>query len=179
MRAGALLLVTVLAGSASAHPVDEVVQSTYLLVAPGRLRLQLEITPGPEVSATVIGALDADRDGILTRAEKQTYALRVLSRCNLSVDGRPVALEFDQIGVPAYAALRQQAGTIQLFAHAPLVNDARPQRLVFRNAYRPAGGSTTANVFADPTVRGITFSDQRRSDDGRDFAVTVVSSGKS
>lgn len=174
MRTVALLLASALAGSASAHPVDEVVQAAYLLVTPSGLRLQLEITPGPAVSGTVLGSMDADRNGVFTRSEQRAYALRVLGQCMLSFDGKPVAWSFDQIGVPAYAVLRQQAGTVQLFAHAPLALDARPHRLFFRNAYRPARGPTTANVFIDPAARGISFSDQRRSDDGRDFTVSAV-----
>lgn len=175
MKAAAFVLVAGLAASASAHPVDEVVQGAYLLVGPGTVRLQLEITPGPAVSRTVVRVLDANGDGVMTRVEKQAYGLRVLSQCGLSLDGQPVAWRFDQIGVPAYGMLQQQAGTVQLFAHATMTGDARGRRLVFRNAYRPARGPTTANIFAEPGTRGIVFDDQHRTDDGRSFTVTVIS----
>ena len=168
-----LLAAMMTATAASAHPVDEVVQGAYLMVAPGRLRLQLEITPGPAVAATVLRVLDADGDHVFSRAERRAFAERVLRQAALSIDGRSVSWRFDQIGVPAYAIVEQQAGTIQLFADAPLVADGKPRRLVFLNAYRPARGPTTTNIFAAPGSTCM-FAGQRRSDDGRMFAVTVA-----
>ena len=160
------------AAAAGAHPVDEVVQSAYLLIAPDRLRLELDITPGPIVSPTVLRTLDPNDDGILSPAEKRAYGRRVLDGLTLRIDGRPVAWRFDQIGVPSYNMLRRRAGTVQLFAVARVAIGHGPRQLTFHNAYRPARGPVTANVFAAPAT-AFGFADQRRSNDGRAFAVTV------
>ena len=167
-----MLLAVAMAQAAAAHPVDEVVQSAYLMITPERLRLQLEITPGPEVAATVLRSLDANHDHLLTRAETRAFGERVLRQTVLAIDRKVVAWRFDQIGVPSYAMLEQQAGTIQLFADAPLVQNRKRRNLSFRNGYRPARGPTTTNIFALPGT--YTFTGQRRSDDGRVFVVTAA-----
>ena len=166
------LLLACLATSADAHPVDEVVQGAYLLLAPGQVRLELDVPPGPEVVAPLLRDMDADGDHAFSAAEKRAYALRVLRLCTLEIGGRAVAWRFDEIGAPPYGQLAGQATTIQIFATASDRGGEGPRPLRFSNGYRPARGPTTANVFAKRDgAFGYVFEGQRRSDDGRDFAV--------
>ncbi|AWT35983.1 hypothetical protein DM785_10715 [Deinococcus actinosclerus] len=65
-RRAALPLLLALLGSAQAHPVDEVVQGAYLTLTPAGVELELDITPGSAVAASVTGSLDADRNGTVT-----------------------------------------------------------------------------------------------------------------
>ena len=174
MRSTVALALACLAGAVDAHPVDEVVQGAYLLFAPGTVRLELDITPGPEVAAPLVSDLDANGNHAFSAAEKRAYALRVLRLCSLEIDGKAVDWTFDQIGVPAFERLAGEAATIQLFATATFRDGADRKVVRFRNGYRPARGPTTANVFAkaDRTIRYV-FDDQRRSEDGHDFTVGV------
>jgi hypothetical protein len=45
---------------AEAHRLDEVVQGAYLAVAPGEVRLELDVSPGVEVASALLQVLDAD-----------------------------------------------------------------------------------------------------------------------
>ena len=68
LGAKAWLLVLLAAEPAAAHPLDEVVQGAYLTLAPGQVRLELDLTPGVQVSGAVLKDLDANGDRRITGA---------------------------------------------------------------------------------------------------------------
>ena len=60
-----LALLALAAGPALAHPYDEVVQGAYLTLAPGQVRLELDLTPGPAVADALLKALDPARPAVM------------------------------------------------------------------------------------------------------------------
>jgi nickel/cobalt transporter (NicO) family protein len=58
-----LLAATLPAQEASAHPMDEYVQNTYIDLAPDRTTLQIDLTPGVFVAPEVVALIDTDGDG--------------------------------------------------------------------------------------------------------------------
>ena len=85
---------------------------TMMMIASGEVRLELEITPGSEVAATVLGALDVDSDGEITEAEARIYAEDVLAQSALLLDGESVGWTLDEVSVPGYPFLELGSGTI-------------------------------------------------------------------
>ena len=62
--AGTLLSLLLCFGQA--HPVDEVVQGAYLTLAPGVVKLELDLTLGTQVAGVVLGTLDVNADQTVT-----------------------------------------------------------------------------------------------------------------
>ncbi|MFC4640361.1 hypothetical protein [Deinococcus hohokamensis] len=99
-------LLALLLCTAQAHPVDEVVQGAYLTLLPGKVQLELDVTPGDKVAATVLKALDANADGRVTVAEARVYAGRVLGQSTLKLNGVTVRWTLDRVTVPSYQVLK-------------------------------------------------------------------------
>ena len=181
LRRGAAILALAVTSPASAHPVDEVIQSAYLAIAPDAVRLEFDISPGPVAARTVLVTLDADGDRRITPAEAGRYARRVLARLRLTIDGRPVAWRFDQIGVPAYVNIEQQADTIRIFATAAYTERGGRHRVTLRNDYRPATSVVMTNIFPRSDARWTyAVEAQQRSADGRSYVAKMTArSGRS
>lgn len=143
-------LLLALLGAASAHPVDEVVQGAYLTLTPAGVELELDITPGSAVAASVTGSLDADHNGRVTTAEARAYATRVLAAQTLTLDGTRARWTLRDVQVPPLANLKLGSDTLKILAFAPRVQRAGPHTLTYTNAYRPAKTQRVANIFLKP-----------------------------
>jgi hypothetical protein len=159
-----LSAIVVIAGTrtASAHRRDEFLQAARLAVEPGRVELQLDLTPGIEVADTVIADIDVDRDGVLSPDEKRHYIDSVLSAVALDIDGTalhvvPIAATFADVD-----AFRRGEGTIQVRAGTslpPLSNGAH--QLSYRNANRPDISVFLANALVPDSDRVAVHAQQR------------------
>ena len=164
---------SMLAGAASAHPVDELIQGAYLTLAPGEVRLDLDLTPGAEVLPLVSPALDPDADGSVTEAEARAYAEDVLADSTLLLDQEPVAWTLGEVTVPDPTFLAAGAGVIRIEATAPRQDREGIHVLAYETRHEPAKSLWMANVFLRPgegwayAVHG-----QERGDDGRSLTVT-------
>jgi len=163
---GAIVLLVTLAGSVavSAHRKDEYLQAARLGVEPGRVDVELDLTPGIAVADAIIAEIDRDGDGALSTEEQRKYVADVLGAVRMQVDGTPVRLEpvastFAQIG-----AMRRGEGTIQLRTAAalPPLPSGRHQ-LVFRNQYRPHVSAYLSNALVPASSR-ISIATQQRND---------------
>lgn len=167
-----MLVMSMAADAALAHPIHEVVQNAYLTLSPGTIGLELDLTAGPQVAGKVIRSLDMNGDRWISPAEARAYADRVLSQSRLTIDRRPLAFHTLSVDVPSYAALLGAHGTIRIVAAA-----ARPDRpgaatLVYRNGYSPAESRCDANIFARAGRQmAYRIDSQDRSPDGRVLVV--------
>jgi hypothetical protein len=160
------------AGPALAHPVDEVVQGAYLTLAPGEARLELDLTPGPLVSMTLITALDADGDKRITAGEARAYGAMVLGQSGLTLDGKAAAWRLDHVVVPAYEALAGETDTVKVYAVTARPETTGRHVLAYVNRYSPAKTRANANIFLQPGAGWRYQVDgQTHSDDGRGLTV--------
>jgi hypothetical protein len=168
----------------SAHRLDEFLQAARIAVEPDRVMLELSLTPGTAVAAQVIRSIDADRDGVLSAAEKQAYAERALSAMVLRVDeGLRLPVTMMGFDVPDAAAMRSGDGVIAIRAEAqvpPWLGGSH--RLLFRNEHAPAGSVYLANALV-PASGHVMVTAQQRDADQRaltiEFAVTSDEAGAS
>ena len=86
MRAGSAALLGLLAAwlptlgtEVSAHRLDEYLHAARLAIDSTGVRLELSLTPGIAVADAVIRDIDADRDAVLSPAERRTYSQRLLN----------------------------------------------------------------------------------------------------
>jgi hypothetical protein len=89
-------------------------QAARLDVEPGRVALELDLTPGIAVAGAIIAEIDRDRDGVLSADEKRACVGRVLAAMQLTLDGQPLQVEPIASTFPGLDALRRGEGTIQL-----------------------------------------------------------------
>ena len=171
------LLPTLIPGLASAHPVDEVVQGAYLTVAPGQLRLELDLTPGTEVAGAVLKRLDANGDRRISDAEARAFGERVLRQSTLTVDGKAAAWRLERVDTPSYADLEQSTPTLKIYATATRPDRAAPQAFSYENRYQPAKSQWIANVFLQPGGGGrYRVIGQQHTGDGRGLTVNYAAS---
>jgi hypothetical protein len=177
-RAGAaagLALLAVAAGPALAHPYDEVVQGAYLTLAPGQVRLELDLTPGPAVAGALLASLDHNGDRRVTDQEARAYAAQVLGQSSLVLDGAPAHWRVDRVVTPDYQALKLESDTLKIYAVADRADRPGPHTLSYDNRYQPAKSQCIANIFLQPgggwryAVAG-----QKHSEDGRALTVSFT-----
>jgi len=161
------------AGAAAAHPVDELIQGAYLTLAPGEVKLQLDLTPGAEVVPSVSSSLDPDADGAVSEAEARAYAEQVLADSTLILDREPAAWSLVAVTVPDLAVLAEGGGVIRIEATALRPDQDGLHVLAYENYHEPVKSLWMANVFLRPG-EGWTYAvtDQERSDEGRSLTVT-------
>jgi hypothetical protein len=171
----AVILLTLLPAEPRAHPLDEVLQGAYLTLAPGEVRLELDLTPGTNIADALLQALDANADRIISDAEAQRYARRVLAQSSLTLDDVAVSWALGGVNVPPYGALEAGVATIAIRAVAARPDSAGTHVLDYRNDHQPAPSLRTANVFLEPgegwQYRVVT---QQRSDEGARLTVTYT-----
>jgi hypothetical protein len=151
-----------------AHQLDEYVQAAKIAVGKSVVRVELRMTPGVKVLPTVLAAIDANRDGILSDAEQRAYAERVNHDLSLAVDGarltlRPVAWKFASL-----AEMKEGLGAIQLDFDAVVPSGGAGRRLTFVNRHQRAISVYLVNALvpSDPEIR---ITAQRRSYEQRSF----------
>ena len=167
----ACALVLALGSALSAHRRDELLQAARIAVAPERVDIELDLTPGIDVADDVIADIDRDGDRALSEDEKQAYVNRVSSPLALELDGRPLRVESSASTFPELEAFRRGEGTIRLQAHARLSSVSEgAHQLVFRNAQDRDRSVYLANALVPESDR-IAITGQRR--DGAQREITI------
>jgi hypothetical protein len=115
LRCLALLLGCVAVPSISlAHRLDEYLQATLVIIEPGEIRLQINLTPGVAVAEQVLALMDRDRDGTISTNEASAYAESLKRDLLVRLDQRKVALKLTASNFPSPAELRSGWGIVQV-----------------------------------------------------------------
>jgi hypothetical protein len=172
---GLALIATLFAtAGVSAHRVDEYLQAARVAVEPGRVEIQLDLTPGIAVADALVAEIDGDHDGLLSADEKLAYVARVFRAVELQLDGRTLHPEPVATTFPDVEALRRGQGTIQLRSAAtfPRVSNGDHQ-LLFRNTHRSEVGAYLANALV-PTDDRVAITRQTRHPEQTDLTLDYV-----
>lgn len=164
------LVLCALPFGAVAHQVHEIVQNAYLTLAPGELRLELDLLPGTDVAEAFLADLDPDGNGEVTRAEAEAFAGWVLDRSELLMEGVDADWVLNDIEVPGPSLLASGHSSVRIFATARRTDPDGAGRIVYANRYHPAASQWMANVFVAPAA-GMTYriDVQTRSDQGQEL----------
>ncbi len=147
MKKSFWLLLALVPGWAFAHPEHEVVQNAYLTLTAGEVRLQLDLSPGPEVAGVFVRPLDANGDKRITDAEARAFAQAILRQSKLTLDGAPAAFTLQSVTAPTYDALTSGAATLKVYALARRADGVGAHRLAYENRYAPIESRCIGNVF--------------------------------
>jgi hypothetical protein len=170
----ALALALVMGIDVSAHRRDEYLHAARIAVAPERVDVELDLTPGIALADGIIAEIDRNRDGVLSADEEQAYAGGVLSDVALEVDGRPLRLEPITSTFPELGPFQRGEGTIQLRVRAllPDVSDGA-HLLLFRNAHDRDVSVYLANALVPESER-VAITAQRRHADQSELTIDFV-----
>ena len=170
----ALLIAGIAGTTLSAHRRDEYLQAARLAIEPRRVDVQLDLTPGIAIADRIVGDIDRDRDGTLSRDEQEAYVGRVLDAIELRVDGDVLRLERVESTFPSLDAIRGGEGTIRLRTVAVLPRLSNgDHELAFRNRHRPDVSVYLANALV-PDGDSIAITAQHRDPAQRTLAIHYV-----
>jgi len=149
---GLCLLLCLLAfpAVALAHPLDMLLQITYITVAPTQLVVELDITPGVLVAPKILTQLDTNGDHQISDAEGQAYGAAVVHDLVLQVDGKPLSLAVTEVDMPPYLNIQSGYGEMRIFTAASLsagMTDAH--QIYYKNNYAPTNSAYQVNAFLD------------------------------
>lgn len=154
MRALASLAALLLcAAPASAHRLDEHLQAAILDFAPERVTIELRLTPGTAVAEQVIAAIDTNRDGVLSGAERDAYGARLRGDLAVTIDGAAQPLQMVRATFPQLPELRTGMGGILLVFTTPLPRGARSLTLDNRHMADISAYLANSLVPRDPQIR--------------------------
>ena len=147
----------------SAHRRDEVLQAARIAVEPGDVRIEINVTPGIAAADALLREIDLNGDGLLSPAEQQGFAARVLSLLTVRLDGSaPLPLTLAGSHFPAPAAMKGGEAAISLRVAASLPSLAAGDHSVeFRNDYATVGSVYLANALVPASPR-LAITNQRR-----------------
>src|SRR4051812_45665309 len=132
MRALAIAAAIVLwaGAAASAHRLDEYLQSTMILVEKDRVQAQVYLTPGVAVFPKILAEIDTNADGVISAAEQRVYADRVLSDLSLTMDAERLRLRLVSTNFADLEELKQGRGDIEIDFIADVPRDRRTRKLI-------------------------------------------------
>lgn len=159
--AAAFAMILLPAMPARAHRLDEYLQAATIAVERGRVQVQVSLAPGVAVFPIVSADLDRDADGVVSRAEQQQYAERVVGDLVLSVDGRRLPLRLLSSTFATTEALREGRGEIRLTLEADVPRGGPERRLTFENHHHRGIGAYLVNALA-PRDADIRIGTQNR-----------------
>jgi len=158
----------------SAHRLDEYLQAARLAIDPGRVQIELDLTPGVAVAEAIFADIDRDRDGSMSAEEQRAYGSVVLSALELEVDERPLRVQLSTFSFPDAGAMRRGEGTIRIQSAATLPRlSVGPHQLLFRNSHDPDRSVYLANALV-PESDQVVVTSQRRDSDQSELIIDYV-----
>jgi hypothetical protein len=158
----AIILLSIPA-SAFAHRLDEYLQATILSVDANRLDGSMRLMPGVAVSSAVIATIDTDGDGVISAAEQNAYAQRVLRDLFLNMNGRALTPRLVSAEFPPVDEIKQGIGEIHVVFSADLPTGDPIGRIVFENRHQSAIAVYLVNTLV-PTDKNIQITAQTRNE---------------
>lgn len=173
-RIAAAIFVLIAAGAdVSAHQLDEYLQAARLSIARHDVTLELDLTPGAMIAATVAAVIDSDGDGAVSPSEAEAYGRAVLADLLVKLDDSPVDLTLSRVEVPTIGEMRSGLGTIRLRAGGRAESSAGRHDLYFLNHHRPDTSVYMVNALL-PDDSGITVVRQSRDPRQRESHLEYV-----
>jgi hypothetical protein len=133
---GACILVLLAGRYASAHRLDEYLQATTIAVEKTRIQAQIRLVPGVAVFPAVLASIDTDGDSVISEAEQQAYAERVLGDLSLTLDGAHLPLRLVSVRFATIEEMKEGRGEIQIDFDAVVPGGGLNRRLIFEDHHQ-------------------------------------------
>lgn len=165
-----------LGATASAHRLDECLQATLISIEKDHIQALLRLIPGVAVSSTIISSIDGNGDGILSEAERRTYAERVFQDLSLSIDGERLKPRLVSAHFPEIAELKEGLGEIQLEFTADLPRGGVNRKLAFENHHESRISVYLVNSLV-PRDKDIHITAQNRNENQSFYQLNYTETG--
>lgn len=152
-----------------AHPLDEVVQSSYLSIEGKRVGLELNLSAGTLVAPALAAYIDSNGDQVISDDETQAYARRLQAELSLQVDGQARTLVLQKIEMPSWDLVSVGA-TIKAEFLADAMQSTGTHQVVLTNRHAPAK-SVYQNTLLAPDNPNIRINGQRQNNEQNEFTV--------
>lgn len=162
--AAALAILLALSAPALAHALDAYLEAALIAVGKDRIDISLRLVPGVAVLPAVLAGIDTNSDGIISPAEQQAYAARVLGDISLSLDGHRLKPRLVAADFPTPALMQQGLGDIRIDFTAAAQADGGKHKLVFQNRHQSRIAAYLVNSLAFQNT-SLGFIAQRRNED--------------
>jgi len=149
------------AATASAHRIDEYLQAARLAIAPDRITLEMDLTPGVDVAPLIFAMINTNHDGTISEAEARAYAGQLLKEMVLDLDGRPQRLSLVRAQFPSFREMTDGMGTIRIEAVAACASSPGQHVIIYQNNHRNDLSVYLVNALL-PASRNIEITGQAR-----------------
>ncbi len=147
---------------AFAHQQDEYLQAATFAMNRDHVEVRLAMTPGVDVSHSVVADIDTNEDGAISEPEQRAYAERVRHDLSLSIDGIPSPLRLLSSDFPDQEAMKGGLGDIVLVFAADAPRGSADHQLVFENHHRAGISAYLVNTVVS-RGSGLRITAQARS----------------
>src|SRR5438128_11825940 len=154
-------ILSALGTTASDHRIDEYLQAARLAIAPDRITLEIDLTPGVDVAPLIFALINTNHDGLISEAEGRAYATQVLKEIVLDLDGQSQGLRLARAQFPSFQEMNEGVGTIRIEAVAVCASTPGQHVLFFQNNHRNDISVYLVNALL-PASRNIEITGQRR-----------------
>jgi hypothetical protein len=174
----ALALIIAVGTGVSTHRRDEYLQAARIVIEPAAVDVDMDLTPGIDVAASFIEAIDTDRDGSLSADEQRRYADGAVRALAMAVDRTPLSVRLTASTFPDLLAVRRGEGTIALRAHAALPRlSPGAHQLSFKNAQGRGQRAYLANALVPDSAR-VSVTAQHRTEDQSELTIDYALRGE-
>lgn len=153
-----LTLISLLAGllffppTATAHPLDEFYQVTYVTMGADRITLQIEQYTGVLIAPQILKLVDTNQDDLISPAESEAYVKRFLKEIIFQIDGQSAALTPANLDFSTPLDLRAGVGVIRFSLYTDLPPDHRgSHQFYYKNNFLPNFSVYLVNAITDAT----------------------------
>ncbi len=160
---------------AAAHPADSLVQAAYLTLAPQKVKLELDFTPGELVAQGFLGQLDLNRDDLISQEEVKQFSNAMLGKVTLEVNGKAVRLQLESSQIPEVKTVKLGGGQLQLNLTGTIDGLLESNQFVFKNDFQPVKSAYLANVFVQSA--DVKILSQQRDATQQEFRVNFGLAG--
>ena len=154
-------ILSAFAATGSAHRIDEYLQATRLAIAPDRVTLEMDLTPGVDVAPMIFAVINTNHDGSISEAEGRAYASQLLKEIVLDLDGHPQRLSLVRAQFPSFQEMNAGEGTIRIEAVAVCASTPGQHVLFYQNNHKNDISVYLVNALL-PASQNIEIAGQRR-----------------
>jgi hypothetical protein len=154
---------------ASAHRLDEYLQATRVSVSTNGVDLSIELTPGVAVAGQVLAIIDKDRDGRISRVEREHYGENFLKEVQVKLDEKVSTLRLVDAFFPSVVEMQSGVGVIRIRATVSFDSLTEGKHsLWLTNAHLPRISGYLVNALS-PKMPAVQITKQTRDELQREY----------
>lgn len=160
-----------------AHRTSGLLQASLIEVLPTQVSVEVSLCPGTDIASRVVALLDRDRDGSLSQAEAEAWAMDFLKTQSVTLGGRPLPLDFQAVHATPLSEMDSGHSRITVLYTASLGEVASGEHtLVCANRHEPFESSYQCNGLV-PKSPGVRIAGHRRDNGQRELTLIAAFDG--